>query len=208
MAINTRAYLETYLKIRAKDGRLVPLRLNGPQRKLYDALAAQYAAGKPMRAIVLKARQMGFSTLCQALLFKRTATRFHVKSGVVAHTDEAAANLFSMARRMYAHLPAPLRPRCASNSARGFAFDALDSFVRVMTAGGEGVGRSDTFQNLHISEYAFWPGDKEATLLGLLQAVPSAPDTLVVIESTANGVGGAFYREWRRARAGQSAFVP
>lgn len=57
MAVNTQAYMEQYLKIRAKNGRLVPLVLNGPQQKLYDALAAQYKAGKPMRAIVLKARQ-------------------------------------------------------------------------------------------------------------------------------------------------------
>ena len=42
MAVNTKAYLEAYLKIRGKDGRLLPLRLNGPQQKLYAALAAQY----------------------------------------------------------------------------------------------------------------------------------------------------------------------
>lgn len=207
MAVNTKAYLEAYLKIRGKDGRLLPLHLNGPQQKLYAALAAQYKAGKPMRAIVLKARQMGFSTLTEGLLFKRTATRFHARSGIVAHTDEAAAGLFSIAKRMYAHLPASIRPRCTSNSARALAFGDLDSSIRVMTAGGEGVGRSDTFQNLHISEYAFWPGDKEATLLGLLQAVPSAPDTMVIIESTANGYE-AFQKRWAAAVAGESDFAP
>lgn len=207
MAVNTQAYMEQYLKIRAKNGRLVPLVLNGPQQKLYDALAAQYKAGKPMRAIVLKARQMGFSTLTEGLLFKRTATRFHARSGIVAHTDEAAANLFSITKRMYAHLPHALRPRCGSNSARGMQFSRLDSAIRVMTAGGEGVGRSDTFQNLHLSEYAFWPGDKEATLLGLLQAVPAQPDTLVVIESTANGYED-FQARWAAAVAGESDFAP
>ena len=43
MAVNTKAYLEAYLKIRGKDGRLLPLRLNGPQQKLYAALAAVWA---------------------------------------------------------------------------------------------------------------------------------------------------------------------
>ena len=33
MAVNTQAYMEQYLKIRAKNGRLVPLVLNGPQQK-------------------------------------------------------------------------------------------------------------------------------------------------------------------------------
>ena len=207
MAVNTQAYLETYLKIRSKEGALLPLHLNEPQKKLYKALTAQYKAGKPMRAIVLKARQMGFSTLTEGILFKRTATRFHTRSGIIAHTDEAAAGLFSITKRMYAHLPEPLRPRCTQSSTRGMAFGELDSSIRVMTAGGEGVGRSDTFQNLHISEYAFWPGDKEATLLGLLQAVPSAPDTLVVIESTANGYED-FQKRWAAAVAGESDFVP
>ena len=36
-----------------------------------------------------------------------------------------------------------------------------------MTAGNGSIGRSDTFQNLHISEYAFWPKDKAEILTGL-----------------------------------------
>lgn len=75
MAINTKKYIEQFLQIRTKSAEVVPLRLNAPQQKLYAALAAQARAGKPLRAIVLKARQMGFSTLTEAMIFKRTATR-------------------------------------------------------------------------------------------------------------------------------------
>ena len=211
MPINTKAYIEAYVKIVDKAGNVIGLRLNKPQQKLYDALTAQYKAGKPMRAIVLKARQMGFSTLTEAMIFKRTVTRFRVNSGIVAHKDDASSNLFNMSRRMYEQLPDALKPQRRASNAKELVFDdrngkGLGSRIKVMTAGGDGIGRSDTFQNLHISEYAFWPGDKEATLLGLLQAVPSAPDTMVVIESTANGFD-PFKKRWDAAVAGQNDFA-
>ena len=58
-----------------------------------------------------------------------------------------------------------------------------------------------------MSELAFWQGDKKATLTGLLQAVPNTPDTMVVIESTANGF--EYFKElWDDAVAGKNDFVP
>jgi hypothetical protein len=41
-----------------------------------------------------------------------------------------------------------------------------------------------------------------------MQAVPKTPDSLVIMESTANGEGNSFHNEWVRAEAGESAFVP
>ena len=212
MALNTKRYIEKYLFIKTKDAKVVPLRLNAPQQKLYSALAAQEKAGKPMRAIVLKARQMGFSTLAQALIFKRTATRKNVHSGIVAHKDDSTANLFNMSKLFYEKLPAPLRPQCRASNTRELVFDAADgtglkSSMKVMTAGGQGVGRSDTFQNLHLSEFAFWPGDKKLTLAGLMQTVPDKAGTMVLIESTANGFD-EFKTLWDRAVAGESGFAP
>ncbi len=210
--INLRRYIEKELRIRDKDAKVVPLLLNGPQKKLYDALAAQNRAGKPMRAIVLKARQMGFSTLAEAMIFKRTATRKNVRSGIVAHKEESAANLFRMSKLFYEELPDLLKPQLKTSNARELVFDGikgegLKSTIRVMTAGGQGIGRSDTFQNLHLSEFAFWPGDKKMTLAGLLQAVPDRRDTMVIIESTANGFD-EFKVMWDRAVANESEFVP
>lgn len=76
-----------------------------------------------------------------------------------------------------------------------------------MTAGSKGVGRSYTYNNLHASEFAFWPGDKNATLVGLLQTVPYLPDTAVFIESTANGFD-EFKEIWDGAVNGNNDFVP
>ena len=83
----------------------------------------------------------------------------------------------------------------------------LRSKIRCATAGGKSIGRSSTLKNVHLSEYAFWPGDKESTLLGIMQAVPNLPGTMVIIESTANGFD-AFKSRWDAAVSGESDFVP
>lgn len=212
MAINAKKYIERALKIRNKEGKVIPLILNAPQRKLYDALAAQHKAGRPMRAIVLKARQMGFSTLTEGLIFERTATRHNVRSVVVAHVEDSTAKIFEMTRLFYNELPQPLRPQLQARNAQELRFDTpdgagLNSSIRCMTAGGRGIGRGDTVQNLHLSEFAFWPGDKKRTLAGLMQAVPGNPGTMVVIESTANGFD--YFKElWDAAKRGENDFVP
>jgi hypothetical protein len=212
MAINTRKYIEAYLKIRTKTAEVKPLILNKPQERLYNLIAEQHRAGKPVRVIILKARQMGFSTLTEAIIFKATATARHVTSAIVAHEDKATQHLFEMSKRYYNYLPKPLQPQIKASNAYELVFDTkdgkgLDSKIKCFTAGGQNIGRSDTIRNLHISELAYWPGDKATTLLGLLQAVPDKPGTMIIIESTANGYD--YYKElWDMAVAGESEYVP
>ena len=80
MSINTKKYIENVLKIKTKDGKIVKMKLNKPQLKCYNVLKKQYEEHKPMRVIILKARQMGFSTLAEAIIFKRTATLPNISS--------------------------------------------------------------------------------------------------------------------------------
>lgn len=212
MSINTRKYIENYLVIQDKNAEIIPLKLNNPQLKLYNALMKQYKEGKPQRAIVLKARQMGFSTATEAIIFKKTATRHNIKSGIVTHEASATNNLFEMSKRFLDNLPDELKPKIKKSNAKELVFNnengtGLNSMIKCMTAGNDNIGRSDTFQNLHISEYAFWEGDKIKTLIGLLQAVPSKLNTMVVIESTANGFDD-FKDMWDDAVAGKSQFIP
>lgn len=195
-------YFSRFLKIRTKTGALVPFKMNTPQKALYGMLRSQHQNGRPMRAIVLKARQMGISTLAQALLFQDTATRHHVNSMVIAHREDATANLFGISKQFYSSLPEPIRPSLRASNARELIFDSaskgqghgLGSKLRCVTASGGKVGRSDTLTNLHISEFAFWDGNKKEILAGLLQAVPHLAGTMVLIESTANGFD--FFREF------------
>lgn len=219
---NCKEYIENFLKIRTKTGKLVPLKLNEPQLRLYNVIAERYRAGKPVRIIILKARQMGFSTLTEGIVFWATATRENTDSMIIAHKDEATANLFRMSKLFYEQLPAPIKPMLQASNAQELNFDkpgrdrsdkkGLKSRIRCATAGGSGQGRSYTLRNVHMSEFAFWPGDKLETYSGIMQAVPDEPGTIVIVESTANGYD-MFKQLWDRAEAAQAAgddegFIP
>ena len=216
-------YIENCLKIKTKSGTVVPFRLNDAQRKLYAVAKRQQDAGKPVRLIILKARQLGFSTLTEGLIFHACATRRNVNALIVAHREDATANLFRMSKLFYDELPAPVKPMLRASNAQELVFEnpsklrserearpGLRSRIRCATAGGRGIGRSDTLQCVHLSEYAFWPDGadgKASTLAGILQAVPSLPGTMVVIESTANGFED-FKERWDAAVAGENDFEP
>jgi hypothetical protein len=109
--INTKLFIEEYLKIKDKSSKIIPLKLNRPQMKLYNALGDQYKQGKPLRAIILKARQMGFSTVVESIIFKRTAMAKNVNSGIVAHIDTASTNLFKCSNFTMTNYPISLNPR-------------------------------------------------------------------------------------------------
>ena len=212
MNINTKQYIEKYIKIRDKSGNIIDFKINQGQQKLYDAIKKQNIEGKPIRIIVLKARQIGFSTLTEGIIFKNTATKFNVNAGIITHKEEATTNLFNMSKRMYDNLPENMKPSLKRSNAKELIFDndegtGLKSKIKCMTAGSSGVGRSDTFNYLHISELAFWGNNAKETSIGLFQAVPNLPNTMIVIESTANGF--EYFKElWDMAVNGESDFVP
>ena len=212
MNINTKKYVENYVKIRNKEGKMVNLILNEPQMKLYNIIKKCKEEKKPVRIIILKARQMGFSTATESFLFKDTVTKFNRRTGIITHLDTATTNLFNMSKLMYERLPEELKPSVKASNAKELIFDndtgtGLKSKIKCMTAGTSGVGRSDTFDNLHLSELAFWQGDVKETLTGLFQAVPNLPDTMIIIESTANGYE-MFKELWDKAVKGENDFYP
>ena len=212
MSINTKAYIENYIKIRDKNGQVIPLKLNEPQLKYYNVIKELYKKKKPIRIIILKARQMGFSTETEAVIFKNVVTHHNYNAGIVAHKEDSTTNLFEMSKRMLDYLPEELKPAQKKSNAKELVFNnetrtGLDSKIKCMTAGGKGIGRSDTFTALHLSELAFWEGDKKATMTGLLQAVPNTPDSMIIIESTANGY--EYFKEmWDKAVSGENDFYP
>lgn len=212
MSINTKKYIESYIKIRNKEGKIIDFKMNEPQQRLYNIIKEQKKANKPVRVIILKARQMGFSTLTESILFKETVTKFNRRTGIITHLASATSNLFNMSKLMLDNLPEDIKPSVKRSNAQELIFDneegkGLKSKIKCMTAGTSGVGRSDTFDNLHLSELAFWEGDVTATLTGLFQAVPNLPNTMIIIESTANGYE-KFHELWEQAQNGESDFIP
>ena len=88
---------------------------------------------------------------------------------------------------------------------RDFSWPQINGQFYVGTAGALTFGRGQTINNLHCSEFAFWPKPDEA-LVALSEAVPA--DGRVVIESTANGIGNHFHELWREAVEKRGRFAP
>lgn len=213
-------YMQSFLKIRTKQGKLTKFVLNSTQRKINAKIDELQAQGKPVRILILKARQMGVSTFTEGRIFHKTATTKLTNSLIIAHKEDASTNLFNMSKLFYEELPPPLRPMKKASNAKELIFEnptpdleekqknpGLRSKIKIDTAKNLGAGRSETIHNLHVSELAFWD-NAEAVMLGLMQAVPNTPNTMIIIESTANGVGGYFYDLWQQAKNGENDFVP
>lgn len=213
-------YARQCLKIRTKTGTLEPFVLNPAQQKLNAKIEELRAAGKPVRIIILKPRQMGFSTYTEGRLFYQTVNNHLTHSLIVAHKEDASTNLFNMSKLFYEELPPHIQPMKKASNAKELIFEnpdtnaarkrrnpGLRSKIKIDTAKNLGAGRSDTIHNLHASEVAFWD-NAETVMLGLMQAVPNTPGTMVILESTANGVGGYFYDMWQKAKAGENEFTP
>ena len=202
-------YAEKALKIRSKELDIRPLILNRSQRSLSDTIARQMASEGRVRIIILKARQLGLSTAIGGRIYQQITHRKGAKAIVITHDADATANLLDMTKRYHEHCPPILKPATKYLSARKIYFDGLDSGYAVATAGGESIGRSQTFTHAHLSELAFWPKSSAASNFnGLMQAVPKSEGTEVYIESTANGISGLFYDQWLAATKGISGFIP
>lgn len=213
-------YIENFLKIRDKTASIVPFKLNKAQNIVNDLIERDEREGKPKRYIVLKARQMGLSTLFEGLIFQDTSTHENKNSLIIAHEEGASSNLFNMSKLYYEYLPDVLKPMKKYANGKILSFEnptnddneksknpGLRSKISIATAGSGEVGRSSTIHNLHASEVAFFP-DARVTMLGLLQAIPDQPNTLAVLESTANGVGDWFHDMWVKAERGENEFTP
>lgn len=188
----TMALAQMMLRVRTRDGKTEPLRVNDAQR------AFELRRGE--RNIVLKARQMGMTTWSAARFFLKTITQSGTLTLEVAHTQEAAEEIFQIVHRFVDCLPAALREgplRTSRASVRRIAFPVMDSQYMVVSAGERNAGRGLTVQNLHCSELARWPGNAGETLAGLCAAL--SPQGELILESTPDGIGGCFYEEWMKA---------
>jgi len=202
------SYAAKFLKIRDKNGDIVKFNRNKAQKKLYRAIQESIQNNKPPRIIILKARQIGFSTETEAEIFHRTSTQFNRKAMIIAHIREASDNLFKIFKTFYNELPSQLQPQLNKSNEKKLEFGKLNSEIKIATAESrEKLGRSDTIQDLHASEVAFW-SDADAGMLALLQVVPERTNTLVVAESTANGIGGWFYDTYIAAKNNENDWTP
>lgn len=200
-----RKFAPAFLKIKDERGNIIPLNFNYAQEKTLSVIEDLQKRGKPIRLIVLKARQVGISTMLQGWTYHWNSTHLNQRALTMGHKVDASNNLFDIYKRYYDNVPKALQPMIEKSNEKKVSFRKLKSENKVDTAGSGEVGRSDTFQVLHLTEVAFYP-DAKTTLLGLLQGAKYA--VAQFIESTANGLGNLFHSMWVDAIEGNSDFVP
>jgi len=195
-----RGWIEENLWIRTKDRRTIPLRFNPPQ--------VDYYRDQTRRDLILKPRQLGFTTQIESLFFADTILVANTTSVMLAHDMESTQQLFGIAQLFWDRLSAREKRRIGRpkySNRREFFWPQINSRFFVGTAGAVRFGRGFTINNLHCSEFAFWDHPDEA-LLAAMEAVPE--DGRVIIESTANGIGNPFHDMWLAALDQRSEFAP
>lgn len=201
-------YAPRCLKIRTKSGSIHPFKLNKAQKYLHARIEAQKKEIGKVRALGLKGRQQGFSTYVEGRYYWKTSLSFGKRAVILTHQQGSTDELFAMTNRYHDHSPSILKPRTSSASAKELLFADLDSGYKVATAGSKEVGRGwGGVQYFHGSEVAFWP-NAEDHFAAVMQAIPNANDTEIILESTGNGIGNLFHSKWQEAERGKSEYIP
>lgn len=177
------------------------------QRPYIREIERQYNAGRPVRIIVLKARQLGLSTASEAVGFVWCFMHPGTQALVLAHEDKASQRLYQMTRLFWERWPHKPLFSEQYKTRRQLRWAETESQLEVATAKNPESQRSGTFNFVHGSEVAFWP-DPETLWTGLRDSVPRRHKTMVVLESTANGVGNWWHEQWQAAENGESEFTP
>lgn len=206
-------------------GQNIGLRLNAPQRRLLAVMETQRLAGKPIRVILLKARQWGGSTLVQMYMaWFQLVLHTGWNSLICGHKHNTSRAIKQMYRLLLRHYPDDLK----DDAERGLRFvnyegsrdvqqlSGRDCLVICGTSRSEDAVRGFNLAMAHLTEVAFWASSAmhspEDLMRSVLGTVLPEPGTIVVLESTANGVGNFFHTEWLRAQSGHSdkvaVFVP
>ena len=196
------------IKIQDKETKKpIPLILNEGQRILIGEYERQRLAGVPIRVLLVKARQWGGSTATQCYMYWLQRYWFeNWHSCIVALDQTQAVNIRTMYKNLIAKLPAWSDPVSFKR------FEGTE-LIRIMPERGCRVQigsaqkpdalRSFDFSLVHMSEVGLWKDTQEArgddVAMALYSTVPDVPGTMIVMESTAKGVGNYFHRQYLAA---------
>lgn len=211
------------LTIKTKDLRYLPLDLHfrdhnrimkaegsdpgWAQRPFVAEVERQYNEGKPVRIITLKARQLGISTITEAILFLWGFIHPGTNGLVLAQEQTPSAELFEMTKLYWDLWPFKSLYSLKYATKQGLHWLETGSRLKISTAKNIKSTRGSTINALHASEVAFWD-DPETLWTGLREAIPDRHGTIVVLESTANGFGNWYHDMWLAAEEGESEFTP
>lgn len=211
--------------IKRKGGGLdVLFRLNRPQRKLIKRFEKMRKAGMPIRLILLKARQWGGSTVIQIYMsWLQLVHEVGLNSLIIAHQGTASDEIKDMFDRMIKAYPvemlhelceayAPNEPKIVGVGKSGsiFRVPQRNCKIKIGTAERPNSCRGGDYNLVHLSEVALWKetdGKKpEDIVRSACSGILLLALTMIVYESTPNGVGNFFHKEYLAAKKGLSQF--
>lgn len=186
-----------------------------------DLVLKRWLEGKPVRIIVLKPRQAGFSTLIGSFFSWLMFTHDHINGIAMADKSARTNAIADIYTTFLDNLPAEITPMISSNNSERLELNnpkkedrknnpGLSSGLVYETANDPNAGRSTSRQFAHLSEFAFY---KYASQIdeGVQNSIPLAGGTCIIKESTANGRAGdgkQFYDLWQSAKKGESLYEP
>lgn len=176
--------LNNLYKVKNKSGHVITFKMNAVQESFFDSMH--------YRNIILKARQLGFTTFIDLYILDTCLFNPTVKAGIIAHHMDDAKTIFEEKVKFpYDNLDPQIRKEISATTDRANEIKfSNESSIRVGTS-----FRSGTLQMLHISEFgkiaAKYPDKATEIISGAMEAVPL--DGLMFVESTAEGREGAFY---------------
>ena len=184
------------LKIRDKRGKVIRLKLTDEQRKMLNSLMLDDKG-----TLVLKARQIGASTVTSAYLFwKWYCSTEPITIALLSHKLESAKQLFKMFQRFYAQLPKDLRRPLEVQNTQTLKLQDSGAEILALSSQGEGGLRSFTANYIHISEFAFASDPEEL----MATARAALNEGKLIIESTANYYNDCLHIEVLKAQRGEA----
>ena len=207
---------------RKGGGEDMRFRLNRPQRTLITRFELRRLQNKPIRLVLLKARQWGGSTATQIYFaWLQLMHKVGLNSLIVAQVKDTSNEILDMFDRMLKQYPdymLNLEPGQATqpvwvgvgNSGNIHRIPPRNCKVKIGTAEKPDSARGGDYNLLHFSEVAIWKKTEGKTPEAIIRSASSGvlliPYTAIVYESTANGTGNFFQREYDAAKNGQSQF--
>lgn len=207
----------TCVKIQDKESKnITPFIMRSPQRKLVDIMVKKLQEQLPIRIILLKARQWGGSTVVQ--IFMAWIQLFHKKrwhSAIIADVEDQSRNIKSMYSRVAKNHPKEILPFKLSNfegSTKNKIIESRECIIYISSMQNPDSLRSSDIMMAHMSEVGLWKeteGKKPEDLVqSIAGTIPAIPYSVIVMESTAKGIGNYFHKQWSKAVNGESGYTP
>lgn len=192
-----------YLEIRDKEGNMEPLVPNSSQARFLDTIQAQRKKHRPVFIFILKARQLGMSTISQAVIYAFSSQRPNINALDVADDVDGATYIFKMNEIFHEKMQEKhphLVPAAKRMDEKRLEFATNYSRIMIDTAKNAKAGRKYTLKLVHLSEVAFYDNFKELKQ-ALIPSIPETEDTIVIFETTANGINEVSKFYWQIKKA-------